>query len=149
MRGCLAPHPVPGALWYCRRPFGHSGDHEENNGPSWRQRFDDSAEPNPDSEAGYPYTLPPDHGGYSHEDTHGDTWPADAPDMVAQPPHYTSHPSGIECIQVTEHMNFCRGNAVKYIWRAGDKGDEIEDLRKARWYLDREIARLEAQNATR
>jgi len=64
-------------------------------------------------------------------------------DMVNHPPHYTDHPSGVECIQITEHMNFCRGNAVKYIWRAGEKGDEIEDLKKARWYIDREISRLE------
>lgn len=64
-------------------------------------------------------------------------------DTVNHPPHYTSHPSGVECIQVTEHMNFCRGNALKYLWRAGSKGDELEDLRKARWYIDREIARLE------
>lgn len=67
-------------------------------------------------------------------------------DIVNHPPHYTDHPSGVECIQVTEHMNFCRGNAMKYLWRAGSKGDagqEIEDLQKARWYLDREIARLE------
>jgi hypothetical protein len=66
---------------------------------------------------------------------------------VEHPPHYTTHPSGIECIQITEHMNFCRGNAIKYIWRAGSKGghdEEITDLKKARWYLDREIARLEA-----
>ena len=63
-------------------------------------------------------------------------------DMVDHPPHYTQHPSGVECIQVTEHMNFCRGNAIKYIWRAGDKSDEVEDLKKARWYLDREIDRL-------
>lgn len=68
---------------------------------------------------------------------------AQSPDMVARPPHYTSHPSGVECIQIAEHMNFCRGNALKYLWRAGEKGDEIEDLKKARWYLDREIARLE------
>jgi len=59
------------------------------------------------------------------------------------PSHYQNHPSGIECIQITEHMNFCRGNAIKYLWRAGEKGDAIEDLRKARWYVDREIARLE------
>lgn len=67
-----------------------------------------------------------------------------ADDVVNHPKHYTSHASGIECIQVTEHMNFNRGNAVKYIWRAGDKGNEIEDLRKAAWYLDREIKRLGA-----
>jgi hypothetical protein len=66
-------------------------------------------------------------------------------DMVNHPPHYRNHPSGVEAIDITEHMNFCRGNAVKYIWRAGEKGGpetEIEDLEKARWYLDREIARL-------
>lgn len=71
-------------------------------------------------------------------------------DLVNHPPHYTSHParcqcgSGIECIQITEHMNFCLGNALKYIWRCGLKGDEVEDLRKARWYIDREIARRES-----
>lgn len=64
-------------------------------------------------------------------------------DAVEHPAHYTEHPSGVECITITEHMNFCRGNAVKYIWRAGEKGSEIEDLRKARWYIDREITRLE------
>ena len=65
-------------------------------------------------------------------------------EAVHHPKHYTSHPSGVECIQVVEHMNFNRGNAVKYIWRAGekDKAAEIQDLEKARWYLDREIARL-------
>ena len=61
-------------------------------------------------------------------------------DNVNHPKHYTSRPSGIECIQIVEHMNFCLGNALKYIWRAGLKGDELEDLKKARWYLDREIA---------
>jgi len=63
-------------------------------------------------------------------------------DMVNHPPHYTSHPSGVECIQVTEHMNFCCGNAMKYLWRAGLKGDSLEDLKKARFYIDREIERL-------
>lgn len=62
-------------------------------------------------------------------------------DPVNQPAHYRRHASGIECIQVTEHMNFCMGNAMKYLWRCGEKGDPIEDLKKARWYLDREIAR--------
>ena len=64
-------------------------------------------------------------------------------DPVNQPPHYTQHPSGVECIAVTEHMNFCLGNAVKYIWRAGLKGDTVEDLKKAVFYLNREISRLE------
>ena len=63
-------------------------------------------------------------------------------DSVNHPSHYNAHPSGIECITITEHMNFCRGNAVKYIWRADEKGDPIENLKKARWYLDREIERL-------
>lgn len=66
-------------------------------------------------------------------------------DVVNHPSHYTAHPSGIECITVTEHMNFNRGNAVKYIWRAGEKGSEVEDLKKARWYIAREIARLESE----
>jgi hypothetical protein len=65
-------------------------------------------------------------------------------DSVNHPSHYTNHPSGVECIQITEHMNFCLGNAVKYIWRAGLKEghDNIQDLEKARWYIDRELARL-------
>mgnify|MGYP001562564110 CR=1 FL=1 len=62
-----------------------------------------------------------------------------AHDPVNHPKHYTQHPSGVECIVITEHMNFCLGNAMKYIWRAGEKDNVLEDLRKARWYLDREI----------
>lgn len=58
------------------------------------------------------------------------------------PAHYQDHPSGIHCIQITEHMNFCLGNAIKYIWRAGLKNNAIEDLEKARWYLDREIEKM-------
>lgn len=64
-------------------------------------------------------------------------------DNVYSPKHYTSHPSGIECIQVVEHFGFNIGNAVKYLWRCGLKNDELEDLKKARWYIDREIARRE------
>lgn len=63
-------------------------------------------------------------------------------DPVEHPKHYTQHPSGVECITITEHMNFNLGNSVKYIWRAGLKTNSIEDLRKARWYLDRELQRL-------
>jgi hypothetical protein len=64
-------------------------------------------------------------------------------DMVNHPPHYTSHPSGVECIQITEHMNFNLGNAVKYIWRAGLKTDDpVRDLEKADFYVRREIDRL-------
>ncbi len=74
----------------------------------------------------------------------GQTDPADDP--INYPKHYTSHPSGVEQIEITEHMSFCLGNAIKYIWRAGLKDataeGEVEDLRKAVWYLNREIARL-------
>lgn len=64
-------------------------------------------------------------------------------DTVDHPKHYRAHASGIECITIVEHMGFCLGNAIKYIWRAGEKGDAIEDLKKARWYIDREISRLD------
>lgn len=64
-------------------------------------------------------------------------------DPVNHPTHYTSHPSGIECITITEHMGFCVGNAIKYLWRADLKGG-IEDLEKARWYIEREIAKRKA-----
>ena len=59
------------------------------------------------------------------------------------PSHYTTHPSGIECIQITQSMSFCLGNAVKYIWRADLKHDDggVEDLKKAEWYIKREIQR--------
>jgi hypothetical protein len=62
-------------------------------------------------------------------------------DNVNHPKHYTAHLSGVECIQITEHMNFCLGNAMKYIWRADLKGNDIEDLQKAVFYINREIAR--------
>ena len=62
------------------------------------------------------------------------------PDAVNHPQHYTSHPSGIECIQITEHMDFNLGNALKYIWRCDLKKDAVEDLQKAIWYIEREIA---------
>lgn len=64
-------------------------------------------------------------------------------DAVNHPPHYTAHPSGVECITIVEHMGFCLGNAIKYIWRADLKGDAIEDLKKARFYIDREIQHRE------
>ena len=62
-------------------------------------------------------------------------------DQVNSPDHYTTHPSGVECIQITEHMNFNLGNAVKYIWRADLKGKTLQDLEKALWYITREIHR--------
>ena len=65
-------------------------------------------------------------------------------DMVNNPPHYTAHPSGIECIQITEHFNFNIGNAIKYLWRAGLKGSKEQDLQKALWYIEREIQRIQS-----
>jgi len=68
-------------------------------------------------------------------------------EQVDHPKHYCSHPSGIECIAITEHMNFCVGNAVKYLWRADLKGERLENLRKSLWYIQREIARIEKEKA--
>lgn len=62
-------------------------------------------------------------------------------DLINHPPHYTQHPSGVECIQITEHMGFNTGNALKYVWRADLKHDcPLADLNKAKWYIEREIA---------
>lgn len=71
-------------------------------------------------------------------------------DQINHPKHYTSDPSGIECIDITRHRNFNIGNAIKYLWRAGLKEDkdrklidkQVEDLNKAVWYLVDEIHRL-------
>lgn len=65
-------------------------------------------------------------------------------DPVNNPKHYTSHPSGVECIQITEHMSFNLGNTIKYLWRADEKGAPLEDLKKAAWYLNREIEKRTA-----
>lgn len=72
-------------------------------------------------------------------------------DNVNHPQHYTSHPSGIECIEITRHYCFSIGNAIKYLWRAGLKKDasltdnqkEIEDLKKSIWYINDRIKELE------
>lgn len=61
-------------------------------------------------------------------------------DPVNHPKHYTEHPSGVECIQITRHMGFNLGNALKYIWRCDLKHDAIEDLEKAIWYIKDELA---------
>lgn len=68
-------------------------------------------------------------------------------DPVNHPTHYVSHPSGVECIQITEHMGFNLGNAVKYIWRADLKDKTEEDLKKAVWYIQRELERRGKLNA--
>jgi len=65
--------------------------------------------------------------------------------MVNNPAHYTSDPSGVECIEITRHRNFNIGNAFKYLWRAGIKNEDtvIQDLRKAIFYIEDEIKRIE------
>ena len=69
-------------------------------------------------------------------------------DNVNKPKHYNSHPSGVECITVTEHMNFNVGNAIKYLWRSDHKNG-LEDLKKAAWYINREIEKKEKENAAK
>ena len=59
------------------------------------------------------------------------------------PSHYKEHPSGIECHTIVQHMNFNLGNCIKYIWRSDLKGNQLEDLKKAQWYLGAEITKLE------
>ena len=85
-------------------------------------------------------------------------------DKVNHPSHYNNHPSGIECIDIVEHHNFNVGNAIKYLWRAGLKVsaeiediatpdeiryNEITDLKKAQWYINREIERKEKERGDR
>ena len=67
------------------------------------------------------------------------------PDLINHPPHYTGHPSGVECIDIVEHYNFNVGNAIKYLGRHEEKGAPIDDLRKAQWYVAREIQRREEE----
>ena len=66
-------------------------------------------------------------------------------DMVNHPSHYTSDPSGVECIEIVRHRNYNIGNAIKYLWRAGLKNEDkhIEDLKKAVFYINDEINRLQ------
>lgn len=69
-------------------------------------------------------------------------------DVVSHPPHYTHHPSGIECIDVVEvGFSFNIGSAIKYLWRCMHKNATLQDLSKARWYIDREIARVQCDAA--
>ena len=72
----------------------------------------------------------------------------DRPEAVGHPAHYGGADNPYEAIKVIEAwgLGFCLGNTVKYIARAGKKGALIEDLKKARWYLDRHIARIEKES---
>lgn len=69
-------------------------------------------------------------------------------DLVNHPSHYTNDPSGIECIEITRWRNFNIGNAIKYLWRAGlkDGNSTVQDLKKAIWYINDEINRLEMES---
>lgn len=119
MNECGVKHPE--GCGVCRLEFGHNGMHE-----SWvrgKRKL-------------WNYTPKP-------EDRRGH---APMPDPVNHPSHYTSHPSGVECIQITEHMNFNLGSALAYIWRAGLKTEDgTEDLSKAVFHLQREIQRLKSR----
>lgn len=77
--------------------------------------------------------------------------PAKTHDPVNHPAHYTSHPSGVECITITRHMTFNIGNVIKYVWRSGLKGEApaVQDLKKAAFYLNDEIKRIENDPTTR
>lgn len=66
-------------------------------------------------------------------------------DPVQKPRHYNVHPSGIQCIEVTRHMGFNVGNAIKYLWRADEKGAAVQDLEKAVWHIQDEIALREGE----
>ena len=98
--------------------------------PKWQEQISSMAD-----RLGVPQTV-------RREDT-------EAGDPVNHPKHYTSHPSGVECIEITRHMNFNLGNVVKYIWRSGLKGEDIsvQDLEKAQWYLNDEIKRRKTEDA--
>ena len=69
-------------------------------------------------------------------------------DPVNHPKHYSVHPSGIEAIEICEHFSFTVGNALKYLWRAGEKGSRLEDLKKAIWYFERASENHESYAST-
>lgn len=68
-------------------------------------------------------------------------------EMVNHPLHYNQHPSGVECIEIVKHYDFCIGNCIKYLWRAGLKGGNpaLQDLKKAAWYLNEKIKMIEKE----
>jgi len=68
-------------------------------------------------------------------------------DLVNNPSHYTSHPSGVEAIEITRWMNYNLGNVIKYVWRADLKENNVQDLEKAQFYLNDEIKRLKGKDA--
>lgn len=71
----------------------------------------------------------------------------DAPDNVHKPAHYRGHPSGIQPVEIAKHESFNRGNVIKYVMRAPYKDNELEDLKKAKFYLDLEIEMVENEKS--
>ncbi len=67
--------------------------------------------------------------------------PADY-EHVNHPSHYNSHPSGVEAIEIVRWLPFNTGNAFKYLYRRGEKGNLVQDLEKALWYVKDEFARV-------
>lgn len=99
-----------------------------------------------------PHTLSPHTETYYHPDCY-DPWreavgygAAQAADPVNNPAHYRWLPNGVEVIDITENFDFLIGNVLKYILRAEYKGKPLEDMKKARWYLDRAIANRESSD---
>lgn len=68
-----------------------------------------------------------------------------AEDLINHPKHYINHPAKIECIEISEHFDFCVGNAIKYIFRRNEKDDPLTNLRKAVWYIDRALGKTEPE----
>lgn len=71
-----------------------------------------------------------------------------ASNNVAHPSHYNWLPNGIECMDIVKHFDFILGNVLKYIWRCGYKSTttKLEDLEKARYYIDIAIAEEKAKH---
>ena len=67
-------------------------------------------------------------------------------DPVNNPAHYTQHPSGIECYEITQHLNAPIAQVIQYVWRSEDKDNPKEDLQKAIWWLECELSRLKEQS---
>lgn len=94
----------------------------------------------------YPLEVPHSDPPPPDSDSEPEPEPEPQPERINHPDHYNNHPSGIEAIQVCEHMGFNLGNAIKYIWRADEKENAEEDIQKAIWYLQRELQRRKGKD---
>jgi len=143
----------PGVFKPCSLSNGHSGAHQSADGFPWFTSSATNERDTCDCRSGddtacivtlAQHTSAHFDGRFYWTDAKPDLltiYPPTLSDDVNHPKHYTSYPVGIEAIDVTEHFNFNMGNAIKYIWRADLKGKPIEDLKKAAWYIQREIER--------